>query len=82
MNNKAGRSNPTTPVLAGPVFLKVKIKYHFYKKQAINKSASVIFGLVRLIILDRKGISRGARLSAAHVLCLEGGYSVVQNAKS
>ena len=29
-----------------------KIKVHFYKKQVIKKSASVIFGLVRLIILS------------------------------
>ena len=43
---------PAAPVLARPVFLKwVKIKYHFHKKQVINKSARVIFGLVRLIIL-------------------------------
>ena len=41
---------------------KVKMKFHIYKKQ---KSASVIFGLVRLIIL------RGTRLSAAHASCLQ-----------
>ena len=40
------------PVLARPVFLKVKMKVHFYKKEVINKSASVVLGLVRLIILS------------------------------
>ena len=52
-------------------FFEVKTKFHFYTKQVINKSASVIFEFVKLIILsyiiDRKGISKGARLSAAHV---------------
>ena len=38
------------PVLVRPVFLKVKTKFHFYKKQVTRESASVIFGLVRLII--------------------------------
>ena len=40
------------PVLAGPVFLKVKMKFNFYKKQVINKSSSVIFVLVKLTILS------------------------------
>ena len=31
-------------------FLKVKVKFHFYKNQVINKSASMIGGLIRLII--------------------------------
>ena len=40
------------PVLAGPLSVfKVKIKFHFCKKQVMNRSASVIFRLVRLIIL-------------------------------
>ena len=55
---RAGEIGPDTPVLAGPVFLKVKIKFHFYKRQVINKSACVIFGLVRLIILSQKSTSR------------------------
>ena len=38
----------------------------------MNKSASMIFMLFRLTIIDRKGISRGARLSAAHAFCLQG----------
>ena len=46
---RAGGSCPAAPVLARPVFLKAKIKFHFYKKQVINKSASMIFGLVGLI---------------------------------
>ena len=48
----AGRNGPAAPVLAGPVFLKVKMKFNFYKKEVSNKSAGVIFGLVRLIILS------------------------------
>ena len=49
---RAGGNGPAAPVLAGPVFLKVKVKFHFYNKQVINITASVIFGLVRLIILS------------------------------
>ena len=49
---RAGRSGPAALVLAGPVFLKVKIKFNFYKKNVISNSAWVIFGLVRLIILN------------------------------
>ena len=36
--------------LAGPLFLG-KNKIPFYKKQVINKSTSVVFGLVQLVIL-------------------------------
>ena len=46
---KTGGNGPAASVLAGPVFLKVKMKF---KKQLINKSASVIFILVRLIIFN------------------------------
>ena len=49
---RAGGNGPAAPVLAGPVFLKVIIKFQFYIKHVINKSASVILGLVRLIILS------------------------------
>ena len=35
--------------LARPGFLKVEIYLYFYRKKVINKSISVIFGLVRLI---------------------------------
>ena len=40
-------AGPADLVMAGPVILKVKINFYFDKA----KSASVIFGLVRLIIL-------------------------------
>ena len=74
---RASGIGAAAPVLAGPVFLKVKVKYHFYKKQTIYKSASVIFELVRLIILSynrwKKHIKR-CRLSVANafnlLLCL------------
>ena len=36
-------------------FTQGKIKLNFYKKQVLNKSASVIFGLVRLIVLSYNG---------------------------
>ena len=49
-----------------------KNKVHFYKKQVIKKSASVIFGFFYWAIIDRKSTLRGARLSAAHALCLQG----------
>ena len=52
VDNRVGGNVPATLVLARPVFLKVKIKFHFYIKQVINKSVSVIFGLVRLSILS------------------------------
>ena len=38
--------------LAAPVSLKVETKFNFYKKEVINKSVSVILGLVGLIILS------------------------------
>ena len=49
---RASGNGLAAPVLAGPAFLKVKMKFNFYKKQVISKSASVIFRLVRLIILN------------------------------
>ena len=52
MHVRAGGNGPAAPVLAGPVFLKAKMKFNFYKKQLMNKSASVIFVLFRLIILS------------------------------
>ena len=47
---RAGGNGPAAPVLAGPVFLNVKnrspflqkAEVHFYKKQVVKKSASVI----------------------------------------
>ena len=49
---RACRNGLAAPVLAGPVYLKVKIKFHFYRNRVISKSTSVIVGLVRLIILS------------------------------
>ena len=43
--SKAVANSPVGQVLARPLFLKVK-KVPFYKKQVINKSTRVIFGLV------------------------------------
>ena len=36
-NYRAGGIGPAAPVLAGPFFLKVKVKFHFCKRQVINK---------------------------------------------
>ena len=44
-----GKNGVTAPVWAGPVFLKVKNKFHFYKKQVINQSASVKLNLLGLL---------------------------------
>ena len=45
-----GGSSPAALVLASSVFLKVK--YLIYKRKVINKRTSVIFGLVRLMVLS------------------------------
>ena len=55
MLNVRSRDSATGPVLVGPLFLKVKLKFQFYKKQGIIKSASMNFGLVRLIVLRYNG---------------------------
>ena len=65
---RAGGIGPAAPVLAGPVYSQGKSKILFLQKASNKQSASVILGLIRLTIIDRKGISRGARLSAAHAL--------------
>ena len=44
-------AGPAGQVLAGPLLSTVKMKLHFCKKQAMNRSASMIFRLVRQIIL-------------------------------
>ena len=44
-------AGPAGPVLAGPLLFEVKLKYHLCKNKVMNRSASVIFRLVRLIIL-------------------------------
>ena len=53
----AGGRGPA-PVLAGLVFLKVKIKVHFYKKQVINKRSDVNFGFFRLLILSNNRLKK------------------------
>ena len=50
MGDKAIANDPVGQILAGPLFLKVK-QTPFYKKQAINRSTRMIFGLVQLVIL-------------------------------
>ena len=54
-NNIGVGAGPAGQVLAGPLLFKVKIKFHFCKKQVMNRNASVIFRLVRLIILLYNG---------------------------
>ena len=81
---RASGNGPAAPVLAGSVFLKVKkIKVHYYKKQVIKKSASVIFGLVRLILLGYNGWRRHTKeskiIGCPHIMLAR--YSVVQKAK-
>ena len=49
-NTKAIADGPVGQVLARPLFLKVKSKIPFYRKQVISKSTRVIFGLVQLVI--------------------------------
>ena len=44
--SKAIATGPAGPVLTGVLFLKVKTTFHSYKKEVINKSTSVIFGLI------------------------------------
>ena len=48
-NSKAIANGLVGQVFVGPLFLKVKTKFHFAKKQIINKSTSVIFGLLQLV---------------------------------
>ena len=36
-NGRVGKNGPTALVLAKPVFLKIKIKFHVYEKQVRNK---------------------------------------------
>ena len=50
--DRASGSGPAAPILAKPVFLKVKIKVYFYKQQVMNKRSSVMYRLVRLITLN------------------------------
>ena len=50
--DRAGGNGPAAPVLARQIFLKRKMKFNFYKRQMINRNASAIFGLARLIVLS------------------------------
>ena len=57
---------------AAPVFCQGKGKIPFLQKASNKRSASVILGLIRLIILSynrQKRHFNGARLSAAHTFC-------------
>ena len=50
--HRAGGIGPAAPVLAGPVFSQGKSKIPFLQKTSNKQSASVILGLIRLIILS------------------------------
>ena len=78
---RTGENGPAALVLAGPVFLKVKkIEVRFYKKEVIKKSASVIFGLARLILLSYNGWRRHTKRSKiiGRSRIMLARYSVVQ----
>ena len=49
---RAGGIGPAAPVLAGPVFSQGKSKIPFLQKASNKQIASVILGLIRLIILS------------------------------
>ena len=38
----AGRNGPAAPVLAGPIFVKVKLNFNCYKKQVANKQKCML----------------------------------------
>ena len=65
-NSRVSGIGPAALVLAAPVLSQGKQEILFLQKASSEQSASVILRLIRLTIIDRKGISRGARLSAAH----------------
>ena len=50
--DRAGRIGPDALVLAGPVFFQGINKIQFLQKASNKQSASVILGLIRLIILS------------------------------
>ena len=74
---RAGGISPAAPVLAGS---QGKSKLPVLQKASNIQSAStsVILGLIRLIILDRKAISRGERFSHIPFIVMLIRYSVVQ----
>ena len=51
-SNRTGGIGPATPALAGPVFSQGKTKIPFFQKANNKQSVSVIFRLIRLIILS------------------------------
>ena len=59
-HSKASGSSAATPLSSFSQGTKIPL-------QIINKSASVIFELIILAVIDTKSISRGARLSTIHV---------------
>ena len=74
---RAGGIVLATPVLAGPVFSLGKSNIPFLQKASNKQSASVILGLIRLTIIDRKGISevqdyRPPTHSVRSLLCSQG----------
>ena len=76
---RAGGIGPAAPALAAPVFSQGKSKIPFLQKASNKQSANMILGLIKVIILttiDRRDISSGARLSAAHafrlLICSQG----------
>ena len=48
---RAGGTGPAAPVLARPVFSQGKSKIPFLQKASNKQSASVILGLIRLIVI-------------------------------
>ena len=50
--NRAGGISPAAPVLAGPVLSQGKNKISFLQNASNKQSASVILGLIRVIILS------------------------------
>ena len=50
--SRAGGIDPAASVLAGPVFSQRKNKIPFLQKESNKQSASVILGLIGLIILS------------------------------
>ena len=77
LSNRAGRNGLVALVLARSVFLKIKLKFYFFlQKQVMNKSASVMFGLVRLIKMH---ITKCKIIVCPHIVLTR--YSVVQKTK-
>ena len=82
-----GGSGPAALVLARPVFLKVEIKLYLYKKQLINKSASVTFGFDKLNILNYNRYKKHIKMykiighPCIKFIVMLTRYSVVQKAK-